>query len=416
MGSGRQLAADGRLRVLVLARSYPNRVLGTLGLWVERPLLELAPSCEIKVVSPVPYCPPLPSLGGLRQYTRFRDVPRAEVRAGIEVHHPRLVVGPGLSLYALEDRAYHLAVRGTVERLWRSFPFDLIHATFIYPDGVVAHRLSRQYGVPFVVTEHAPWLRVWMEKRNVLRTALPAAADAGGLIAVSEYCKRTIVDYTDDPDRVEVIPNGIDETVFRPGPPEERDPDRILFVGQVNFNKGLDVLLRALQRVFAHRPQAKLTVAGGFFYRNTRLQAERIRQMAHDLGLADRVEFVGVKPPHEVAKLMRTSAVLVLPSRAESFGAVLIEALASGTPVVATRCGGPEDIVTDDVGQLVGVEDETALGDAILCVLATPERYPSDALRRYALARFTWTQVAERTAGVYEQALRSTQSVAGGSP
>src|SRR5262249_62336963 len=141
------------------------------------------------------------------------------------------------------------------------------------------------------------------------------------------------------------------EECFRPPENEAgRKGNQILYVGVLNFNKGLDVLLHATQKLVQRQPEARLILLGGFFYRNTRLQAQCIQRLAHDLGLDAHVEFVGMKPPAEVARYMQESALLVLPSRRESFGSVLVEALACGTPVVATRCGGPEDIVNDSVG------------------------------------------------------------------
>jgi glycosyltransferase involved in cell wall biosynthesis len=103
---------------------------------------------------------------------------------------------------------------------------------------------------------------------------------------------------------------------------------------------------------------------------------------------------------------MRKSALLVLPSRAESFGAVLVEALACGTPVVATRCGGPEDIVSDEVGTLVPPEDENALAEGIGRILQRRGMYNPERLRTYALERFSWERVANDTVNVYQQALQ----------
>jgi glycosyltransferase involved in cell wall biosynthesis len=145
-----------------------------LGLWVERPTQLLAERCEVRVVSAVPWCPPLPAVGPLRQYVRFRRVPRRETRSGIQVEHPRFLAGPARSLYFLDSRSQELGMRRAVDRFSSSFPFDLIHAHMIYPEGAVAHRLSRRYGVPFVVSEHAPWTDEWFASRRVRREALGA--------------------------------------------------------------------------------------------------------------------------------------------------------------------------------------------------------------------------------------------------
>jgi teichuronic acid biosynthesis glycosyltransferase TuaC len=380
-----------RLSVLVLARSFPNPLLPTLGLWTLRPMSEVAEACEVRVVSPVPYCPPLPQLGPLSQYTRFRSIPRSGAIGGLDVLYPRFVVGPGNSTYALESESYYLAIRRAVGRLWAEKPFDLIHANFIYPDGAVAHRLSRQYGVPFVVTELAPWTG-WID-RGVRQKALPAARAAASILALSNSVRATIHDY-EPLAKVRVVPPGVDGDEFTLVHPESRKPDQILFVGFVNFNKGVDVLLRAIAFLRDQGLPGHLILVGGAHYRNTRRQEEDLHALAATLRLDGRVEFVGKQAPAEVARLMAESSVLVLPSRAEAFGAVLTEALACGTPVVATRCGGPEDIVTEEVGALVPLDDPEALARAVGSVLSERTRYPPSALRAYALDRFGISTVA----------------------
>src|SRR5689334_5995219 len=94
------------LRILSLARSYPSDVFPELGLWTARPTQLVAQTCDVHVISPVPYCPPLPHRGPLREYTRFRPIRREERREGVSVHRPRFVVGPGSSLYRFEARSY----------------------------------------------------------------------------------------------------------------------------------------------------------------------------------------------------------------------------------------------------------------------------------------------------------------------
>ena len=182
-------------RALVLARSYPNDVLPSLGLWTERPTVLLQErGCDMRVVSPVPYCPPAPTIGPLRQYARFRRICNRETRNGVEVLHPRFLVGPGTTFYAIEASAYYRGIVDEADRLHAERPFDLIHAHFIYPDGAVAHRLASRWGIPFVVTEHAPWTG-WLDRRGVARAALPAARAAATIMAVSSSVKRTIRAY-----------------------------------------------------------------------------------------------------------------------------------------------------------------------------------------------------------------------------
>lgn len=390
--------------MLVLSRSYPSDVFPTLGLWVERPTQLLSKRCDVRVVSPSPWFPPLPSIGPLRQFARFRRVPRREVRSGVEIVRPRFVAGPGLSLYPFEAKAQELGMRRMIGRLRSSFPFDLVHAHMIYPEGAVAHWLSRRYGVPFVVSEHAPWTDEWFSSRRVRREALAAAGAASSLLAVSTSVRETMAAFGVDRDRVKVVSVGVDDEVFALGSREKRRPDQILYVGWINYVKGVDVLLRAMALLKDRTERAQLVLVGGAAYRPTRLKEEELRRLALSLDLEDRVTFVGHQSHGEVARLMAESAVVVLPSRAESFSAVLIEALACGTPVVATRSGGPEEIVRDDVGVLVPPEDPRALADAIVAVLHAPERFAPEELRSYAISTFGWQKIVAEIETEYVRA------------
>jgi len=165
--------------------------------------------------------------------------------------------------------------------------------------------------------------------------------------------------------------------------------------------KGLDVLVRALGHLLPEIPELHLSVAGGSFYRAYERDAAAVRDLVRALGLTDRVHFLGEVAPNDVAALMRQSALLVVPSRRETFSLVTAEALASGTPVVATRCGGPEEIITEDTGQLTEVDDAAALAIAIESALN--RTYDRAALRRYAVERFGSRAAAERLGQLYER-------------
>jgi glycosyltransferase involved in cell wall biosynthesis len=399
--------AGGRLplRLLVLARNYPNPELPLLGLWTQRLVQCVTGSVEAKVVSPVPYAPPLPALGSLDYYGRHRRVPRRRWDGPVEVFHPRMLIGPGSSTRVLEALAYALAAVPAVRRLRREFPFDLIHAHFTYPDGVVARLLGRRYGVPVVITEHAPWLP-WMDEAPLIRRqAVWAARTCDAHIPVSSYVRRTLLEVMDGRARpTEPIPMLVDGETFKPSGTGRKQPPQILFVGAVRRAKGADVLIEALAQLRRTHPEVRLVLAGEPFYRSYARDFEQILERVRELGLERCVDVVGPKPPPEIARLMSESALLVVPGRAESFSAVAIEALACGTPVVATRCGGPEEIVTPELGRLVPREDPVALAEAMGDVLDEPQRYPPQALRRLVLGRFGADVVAAETVRRYLQA------------
>lgn len=396
-------AGSDRPRVLVLARSYPNNVLGLLGLWAQQLVVGLESVARSTVVSPVPWCPPLPGIPAY--YTSYRSIERRRLDHGVEVLHPRLLVGPTFSLRRLEAATYYAAVRRPVARLRQTFPFDLIHAHFTYPDGVVGALLARKYGVPLVITEQVPWL-LSDEAGLVARQMRWAARRSSVLLAVSRAVRHTIESALGPVEGLRVIPDAVDGSIFTLPPNGARwDRRQILFVGAVRPFKGVDVLLRAMRILADDGVEARLVLVGEAYYATYRDEQERLRALTTELELEDRVEFRGPATPAEVAATMQQSALLVLPSRAESLGMVLIEALACGTPVVATRCGGPEDIVNDDVGILVPPEDAPALASALNEVLEHRDTYERSALRRHALENFGIEPVSARYAQVYREAL-----------
>jgi glycosyltransferase involved in cell wall biosynthesis len=391
---------------LFLSRNYPSAPFPLLGLWIEGQARRLTRTCSVRVVSPVPYCPPLPNRFSI---TRFRRVGKRHVEHGISVDSPRFVTGPGMSLHNYEGQTYFHGIRRTVDRIRTEFPFEIIHSHFGYPDGYAAVRLGQRYGVPVIITEHAFW-HPWMDDfPRVREKAVWASQNAAFHTAVSQPVIDSIADFAGYSSRLKVVPVGFDPEVFCPPSDDSlRAGNRIVYVGRLHRTKGVDVLLHAFKELLGRVPSARLVLIGGHLGIRDYLKQElEMRRLAADLGILANIEFKGELPPVQVAAELKSSALLVLPSRRESFGAVVVEALACGTPVVATRCGGPETTVTSDVGLLVESDDATALSDAMAQVLSTRSAYDSNQLSVYARERFSWQVIADQTLALYKQALEN---------
>ena len=328
----------------------------------------------------------------------------------VEVFHPRFAVGPGYLTHKIEWLLYYAGIRKTVQRIRRDFPFDLIHAHFTYPDGVVAAHLGRRYGVPVVITEQNPW-GPWMnEYASVRKRAIWAARQSACHIAISKSVKSTIEHFAGKMENLVVIPDGVDGTEFSlPADQSGRIPNQIVFVGAVRPVKGADILLRAMRMLADSGRDVNLIFIGEAFFGTYRQEELRLQRMVGELNLKDRVRFAGKQPLSELVRFMQQSAALVLPSRAESLGMVLVEALACGTPVVATRCGGPEDIVNERVGVLVPPEDPEALACGIEHILDHPADYEPSKLRAHALENFGQESVGRRLSEVYQNAVRESR-------
>jgi teichuronic acid biosynthesis glycosyltransferase TuaC len=397
---------DHAPRVLVLSRNYPNSVFPVLGLYAESVVRLTSRFARVKVISPVPFCPPLPGIP--ESYNRFRRVEHHRSDGDVEVFHPRIVIPPGVMLHGVEGWPYYVSALRVADKLRRDFPFNLIHAHFVYPDGWVAAKLGQRYGVPAIVTEQAAW-RPWMDNHpRVLRQALWAVRHSAFLVALSRAHRETIEHFTGDIPQLRTIPGAVDGEVFRlPGDGHQKRPNQLLLVGTMRHVKGPDILARALRALVDRGRDVRLVHVGESFYGGYRRDFEEFRKLVHRLNLAARVEFVGKKPTPELVRYMQDSALLVLPSRRESLGLVLAEALACGTPVVSTRCGGPEDIVTDEVGVLVPTDDPEALANGIEHVLTHREHFAAERLRAHALGRFGFDAVGRILCALYEEALQS---------
>ena len=232
------------------------------------------------------------------------------------------------------------------------------------------------------------------------RIARDAARDARRRFAVSAAFARFLQGYVGSADGAwEVMPNIVDAS-FGERALEESPADGFTFltVGGLNENKGIDLLLSAFARAFAEDREVRLRLGGHGPER------ARLERLAVQLGIADRVSFLGALTRQQVAEELARAQALAHPSRYETFGVAIVEALAMGRPVVATRCGGPDDIVTARDGVLVPVDDEAALADALRELRQNLARYDAAEIRRASLARFGEAAVITRLREAYDAA------------
>lgn len=286
---------------------------------------------------------------------------------------------------------------------------DVVHA-HVFEAGLPALAIAARLRLPLVVTEHhtgfctgsLPRLAI-LKARTVFRRAarvLPVSAGLReGLVASGVTARFT------------VVPNAIDLELFTPPPAlEERveDEGRLLFVGALIPRKNVAALLEAVARLAPARPALSVDVVGEGPERGA------LERLAGELGLGGRVRFHPFRPKAELAGLMRRARLLALPSHMETQGCVLLEAMACGTPVVATAVGGVTEVVTPDVGRLVPPGDSAALAHAIDEVLSIPWR--RELLATRVASRFGHEAVGAAIHRVYEEVVQSDAPPAGSAP
>lgn len=393
-----------QLRVLVLSWNYPTWAAPQRGLWVQRMCDAAATRADVTVLVPTPWVPPMVPSSPL---ARFRQIPDHDRRGQVDMHFPRVPGSIGYLTHAFDARLSFPAVLARARQLHKERPFDLIHAHFIYPDGVVAGRVGAALGIPVMTSEHAFWTP-WLADRPSVRAQVESVLPHIQLIApVSEFLRKNVANFLHGRVPTEVLPIVVDDEVFFPAP-RTRNQREILYVGLIRGVKRIDVLLRALSIVRQTLPDVHLRILSAkAFWAYARDRREMLQLIA-TLGLQSAVDIVDGADPPEVAEAMRRCAlVAVCSTRRETFCSVAAEALACGTPLVVTRCGGPEEFVGPDDGVTVEADDPAAFARGILTALDQKESFDAAAISSRIVSRFGREAWCERAMTLYGRIARA---------
>ena len=383
-------------RVLFLTNLFPNRLEPVRSVFNLKRALALAEHVDVEVLAPIPWFPLL---------TKLTNMPARETIEGLTVHHPRAFYTPkvGRRFYGT---FFYRSARKYVLNLYARQPFDLIYAVWTYPDGYAAVRLAQDLNCPCLVHAMGSDINLHMNYSAMRERILWTLHKADAVVSVSRRLKSAIVDPGVPADKVHVVYNGVDSDSFqdldrqtcrRELTPPTGTGKLILFVGNLVAVKAVDVLLNAMARLRNLDEGAQLVLIGDGRLR-TQLEAQ-----TRDLKLDDCARFLGRRPHEEVARWLGACDLLCLPSHNEGVPNVILEALASGRPVVATRVGGiPEIIDNPDLGILVEPGDAEALASALNTALAKDW----DPARLTAVAsRFTWGAFGRNIAEIIRQTL-----------
>lgn len=312
---------------------------------------------------------------------------------------------PGLLRYLLENR------------------YDIIHThVYRHPHSDMSLLVSKLTDRRVVLTSHSPFhpslvrstlsrLMVSFYDRFNGRILLPRM-DA--VIAVTESDRLQLLRLGVMQTRLHQIPNGVDDEHFRVGD-SERFCDKfgindgfVLFVGRLHPTKGIEFLLRSFQKVREENPRAKLVIAGP----SEASYELKLVKLSGDLRLSSNVLFPGRLPREMLLSAYSGCSLLVLPSVYEPFGIAVLEAMAHGKPVIATRAGGPGEIIRDgSTGFLVDYGNELALAQKISILLSDEQlRIEVGQNARIEAKEYTWETIAERVLSVYRGVLTAETS------
>ena len=388
------------MKLLTFTTLFPNAEKPTQAIFVETRLRHLLASGEVtaRVVAPVPWFPSTAARFG--RYAGFARVPASETRNGIDVLHPRYPLIPkiGMNLTPLLMAA---AARATVARLIdEGQDFDLIDAHYFYPDGVAAVLLGKYFNKPVVITARGSDISLIPQHAIPRRQIQWAARNAAAIITVCNALKTELVALGADAAKITPLRNGVDLQRFVPGDrPALRatmqlDGFTLLSAGHLVPVKGHDLIIAALPLL----PDVTLLIAGDGSERAA------LEQQAHDLNISHRVRFLGNLAQPELARTYAAVDALVLASSREGWANVLLEAMACGTPVVASNVWGtPEVVAAPAAGVLIAERTARGVADG---VNALRTAYPARAeVRRYAEG-FSWDETTAGQVRLFREVLK----------
>ncbi len=392
------------IRTITFSTLFPNSTQLTHGIFVANRLSELVSSGGVstKVVAPIPWFPSTNRRFG--EYASYAAAPRFEQLFGQEVYHPRYPVIPKIGMH-LAPMLLYLGARATLSSILRQgFDFDLIDAHYFYPDGVAAVMLGKTFGKPVVVTARGTDINLIADHLLPRRLIRWTAREAAGVVTVCQALKDRLIEIGADASRIRVLRNGVNLEMFQPA---DREAARakygltgkvLLSVGHLIPRKAHHLVIEAL----ALLPDATLLIAG------TGPEKAALDALCLRLGVVDRVKFLGQLPHAYLAELYSAADALVLASEREGWANVLLEAMACGTPVVASNVWGTPEVVTEPAAGLL-VSDRTgpAFAAAIARLLTSP---PSRAATRAYAQRFSWDTTTRGQIELFDSVIARTVS------
>lgn len=273
------------------------------------------------------------------------------------------------------------------------FSIDLCHAHVAYPAGAIALKLKEHFGIPYVVTEHmAPFpFKHHLKNGKVEKKLMNAYSNAVSVIGVSPSMLKNM-NAVHIPN-VKYIPNVIDEEMFQIKKVNKKG-NRIFSLGGLVERKGFQFLIKALSKV---KEDFNCRIGGeGPFKRE-------LEDMIEFYNLRDRISLLGSLTREQVLDEFQKADFFVLPSLYESFGVVYVEAMMTGLPVIATKCGGPENFVSEKSGVLCEPRDVNCLMETITSFLRSERHFNAEEIRESALEKFSKKVVCHE---IYQEYLK----------
>lgn len=274
---------------------------------------------------------------------------------------------------------------------------DIIHVHSMLYAGYVAQTIKIKYGIPYVVTEHSTAFARSLIPLDEISSLKQVVSNAKVCIAVSEEFS-SLLNKLFETQKWTYIPNIVSDEFFN----FEQNLDAEEYFTFINVcflekKKRVDLLISSFAKAFKGNQKVRLKIGGDGI-----LMSE-LKTLAKELGVESQIVFLGKLSRQQVKEEMALSNAFVLSSEYETFGVVLVEALALGKPVIATKCGGPESIVTPEVGYLISKNSEKEMIDSLLKLYQNWNKFNYLQIRQYCLENFSEKAVVGKLIKIYHE-------------
>jgi len=360
------------MNIIIFSNLFPNKLEPERGNFIALMVSKLAKIAKAQVISPLPWFPNLSLLKKiplLWQWAIFSEIPYKDNYKNIQVHYPKYFFLPKIG-FIFQPITIIISTYYQLRKIKKDNNVDIINAHWIFPDAVSAVYISRLLRIPCVVSARGCDINKYSAsyfRRKLINWTLH---NSDHITVVSNALKESIINiYNIDKNKITIIPNGVDESIFHL---MDQDTCRnaldltlkskiLLFVGQLHPVKNIATMLKALAIIKNNKKLIFNTIIIGA----GPLEFE-LKKLASDLGLtSSEVDFKGQQTHTDVATYFGAADLLCLPSLREGRPNVVIEALATGLPVVASNVGGIPELINSSNGALVSPSDEIELAKAI---------------------------------------------------
>jgi glycosyltransferase involved in cell wall biosynthesis len=381
-------------RVLILTPFYPHDASPASGIFIQDQAQVLSSDYDVTVL--------IPHLLGLRDLANRKPVSRSQTGSRNETVLWEGIFVPAKLPYFLRAHVYRrLVQRGFSKILSVWGKPDILHAHVVFPGGYLAVELGKTYGIPVVLTEHTGPFSVHLRFPFQRRAVRETLHQVDKILAVSPALQQQM--HVFEPTApIEVLGNVVMTDFFQPNDvsyEKSQNPGKtFLSVALMNKGKGIDYLLKSARILLNRGVSAFRLLIGG-----SGPDLPNLKELSSKLELDRHCRFLGMLERTEVREWMQKADVFVLPSLGESFGVAAGEAMACGKPVLSTRCGGPEFILTAETGVLVPVADPVAMADSMEKFISGKVVFDPQMIRESVVARFGERAFLKSISTVYDQ-------------